>query len=63
LNSNAYKQICLIVIGGKTKTLKISEETHTELTKMKGQLMLETGKANLTYDEVLMELIKRSKKD
>jgi hypothetical protein len=27
------------------------------------QILLETGKANLTYDEVLMELIKRSKKD
>lgn len=41
------------------KSLVISEETHTELTKMKGELMAETGKPDLTYDEVIMELIKR----
>jgi predicted CopG family antitoxin len=47
----------------KMKTLKINEETHKELTKMKGELMATTGKPNLTYDEVILELIRKAKKE
>jgi len=44
------------------KTLKINEDTHKELTKMKGELMAQNGNPDLTYDQVIMELIKAWKK-
>lgn len=43
------------------KTLKISENTHTELTKVKGQIMAQTGNPDLTYDEVIGALIQNWK--
>ena len=45
------------------KTLKISEEAHKQLTKAKGELMAETGKPDLTYDEVILALIRKAKKE
>lgn len=41
------------------KTLKISEQAHRELTKVKGEVMAKTGKPDLTYEEVIMELIRK----
>jgi hypothetical protein len=43
------------------KMLKITEETHTELTKIKGQLTANTGKA-ATYDDAILYLIQTAKK-
>lgn len=43
------------------KTLKISDEVHRQLTKAKGELMARTGKADLTYDETILELISKWK--
>jgi len=40
----------------KLKTLKITEKTHSELTKVKGRLMTEKGR-EVTYDEAIMWLI------
>jgi len=40
----------------KLKTLKITEKTHSELTKVKGKLMAEKGR-EVTYDETIMWLI------
>jgi len=39
------------------KTLKITEATHQELTKVKGSITAETGK-DATYDDAILELIK-----
>lgn len=43
------------------KTLKIAERTHTELTKIKGEIMAETGNPKLSYDEVIESLIENWK--
>jgi hypothetical protein len=43
------------------KMLKITEETHTELTKVKGQLTANTGKV-ATYDDAILYLIQTAKK-
>jgi hypothetical protein len=40
------------------KTLKILEATHTELTKVKGDLMAKTGNPDVTYDDTILELVK-----
>jgi len=45
------------------KTLKISEQAHTELTKVKGEIMARIGKPNLTYEDVIIELIKHWRKN
>jgi len=37
-------------------TISISEETHTELRKIKGHLMASNGKER-SFDDVIMELI------
>jgi len=42
------------------KTLKIKEETHLELTKVKGQITARTG-SEATYDDAILELIKNFK--
>ncbi len=39
------------------KTLKITEATHQELTKVKGAITAKTGK-DATYDDAILELIK-----
>ena len=41
-------------------TISITDETHTELRKIKGQLMASNGKER-SFDDVIMELIKRWK--
>jgi len=41
-------------------TISITEETHTELRKIKGQLMALNGKER-SFDEVIMELIEHWK--
>jgi hypothetical protein len=38
------------------KTLKITEQTHQELTRIKGAVTQKTGKET-TYDEAIQELI------
>jgi hypothetical protein len=38
------------------KTLKITEATHQELTKVKGSITAKTGK-DATYDDAILELI------
>jgi hypothetical protein len=38
------------------KTLKITEVTHQELTKVKGSVTAKTGKET-TYDDAILELI------
>jgi predicted CopG family antitoxin len=38
------------------KTIRIAEETHTELTKVKGELTRRNGKSK-SYDQTIMELI------
>jgi predicted CopG family antitoxin len=38
-------------------TISITEETQTELRKIKGQLMASNGKER-SFDDVIMELIK-----
>ncbi len=40
------------------KTLKITEETHRRLTMVKGEILAESGDANLTYDDAIYRLIK-----
>ncbi len=39
------------------KTLKIENHTHQELTKVKGELMAESGDPDITYDRVILALI------
>jgi hypothetical protein len=41
-------------------TISITEETQTELRKIKGQLMASNGKER-SFDDVIMELIKHWK--
>lgn len=41
-------------------TISISEEAHTELRKIKGQLMASNGKER-SFDDIIMELIKHWK--
>jgi predicted CopG family antitoxin len=41
-------------------TISITEETQTELRKIKGQLMASDGKER-SFDDVIMELIKHWK--
>ncbi len=41
-------------------TISISEETHTELKKIKGSLMASNGRER-SFDEVIMNLVKRWK--
>ena len=41
------------------KTLKISDQTHAELTREVGQLTAESGKIN-TYEEAIEALLHRS---
>ena len=41
------------------KTLKISDQTHAELTKIAGQLTAESGKIK-TYEEAIEALLHRS---
>jgi hypothetical protein len=43
-------------IGTDMKTLKIQDETHTELTRIVGELTARNG-SQKTYDETIMELI------
>ncbi len=44
------------------KTVRITDETHEELTKMMGEIMARKGKQT-TYDETIMELIKIARGD
>jgi len=41
-------------------TIHISEETHRELRKIKGELMASNGKER-SFDDVILELIKHWK--
>jgi predicted CopG family antitoxin len=41
-------------------TISITEETQTELRKIKGQLMASNGKER-SFDDVIMELVKHWK--
>ncbi len=40
------------------KTLKITDETHKQLTMVKGEILAKSGDANLTYDETIHRMIK-----
>ncbi len=42
------------------KTIRISDQTHEELTKMMGEIIARKGKQT-TYDETIMELIKTAR--
>jgi hypothetical protein len=55
----AYLILCSSREGDGMKTLKIENQTHQELTKVKGALMAKTGDPDITYDHVIMELIAR----
>jgi predicted CopG family antitoxin len=46
-----------ISIVAAMTTISITEETQTELRKIKGQLMASDGKER-SFDDVIMELIK-----
>jgi len=37
-------------------TIKISDETHTELRKIKGSLLVKNGRER-SFDEIIIELI------
>ena len=41
------------------KTLKVSDQTHAELTRVAGQLTAESGKLK-TYEETIIALLHRS---
>jgi len=49
-----------ISIVADMTTISITEETQTELRKIKGQLMASNGKER-SFDHVIMELIKHWK--
>jgi hypothetical protein len=48
----------MITMNQKTwKPMKIDSNVHKELEKIKAQLIGETGNPNITYSEVIMQLI------
>jgi predicted CopG family antitoxin len=49
-----------ISIVAAMTTISITEETQTELRKIKGQLMASDGKER-SFDDVIMELVKHWK--
>lgn len=49
----------ILVVAAMT-TISITEETQTELRKIKGQLMASNGKER-SFDDVIMELVKHWK--
>lgn len=53
--------VFVMVIVSAMTTISISEETHTELRKIKGRLMASNGKER-SFDDVIMELIRRWKR-
>jgi len=42
-------------------TIQVSEETHTELKKIKGELLAKNGRER-TFDEIIMLLIEHYRK-
>ena len=46
----------IVVVVVVMVTISISKETHTELRKIKGQLMASNGKER-SFDDVIVELI------
>lgn len=49
----------MIIVSDMT-TIAITEQTHTELRKIKGQLMAANGRER-SFDDVIMELIRNWK--
>jgi predicted CopG family antitoxin len=44
------------------KTVRVSDETHKKLTRLLGELMAKTGKAQ-TFNDVINDLIERSQEN
>jgi len=56
---NMRKLICFFTelsYGDDVITVRIKEETHRQLTKIKGEMIQQTEK-DLSYDQVILELI------